>query len=431
MINHNKEVSRDDLIQEVLDFASSSSSDLEPTLSVSEINEAISMAVSEAFSEDIWVKGEIQRLNFHSSGHIYFTLVDAGKSSAPSTIPVTLLKWSASQIKGDLREILAEDREVRLKVRPDFYAPYGKMSLQVSDIDTSFTLGNIALARRVLLEKLEKEGVLRDNALLPLPQLPINLVLITSVESAAYHDVIDQLRLSEIGFNIKVINALMQGHGSVVSVVSALKHSKKYSPDVILLCRGGGAKSDLACFDTEEVARAIIAMDVPVLTGLGHQIDVSVADLVAHISLKTPTACAQFLIEHVREATEVIDSLAEEIKDKTFNVLQTKETRIANISQRIAETSYLLDQCEIRLEGYKISIKSSVKTALARAHEQQTFFKAILKSSDPARILERGFSLTTDTKGKIVRSVKDVSDGDILSTRVVDGEIKSTVNKGK
>lgn len=429
MADHNKDVSREDLIQEVLDFASMSSSDLEPTLSVKEVNEAISMAVSEAFPGDIWVKGEVQRLRFHSSGHIYFDLVESGARSAPSTIPVTLLKWNAGQIKGNLKEILAEDREVRLKARPDFYAPYGKMSLQVSDVDTSFTLGNIALARRMLLEKLEKEGVLRENALLSLPELPIDIVLITSAESAAYHDVIDQLRLSEIGFSIKVINALMQGHGSASSVVKALKKANRLQPDVVLLCRGGGSKSDLATFDTEEVARAIISMKVPVLTGLGHQIDVSVADLVANMSLKTPTACAQFLIEHVREAVESVELLAESIKDKTYDLLLTKETRVANISQRIAEVSYILEQCEMRLDNYMSTIISSAKTALVMAEEKQALFTAVVKSSDPLRILERGFSLTTDSSGKIVRSIDNVKEGDELLTRVSDGEIKSKVSK--
>lgn len=427
MVNQEKSADRDDLINEVLNFANSFETSLEPTLSVSEINETISMAIAESFPQDIWVKGEVQRLNFHTSGHIYFNLVDSSAGSAPSTIPVTLLKWSANKIKGDLRELLAEDREVRLKVRPDFYAPYGKMSLHVSDVDTTFTLGNLALARRELLEKLDKEGILRANAEHEIPDHPLDVVLVTSVESAAYHDVIDQLKGSGIGFRVRVINALMQGGDSVRSVVSALKRGQKLKPDVILLCRGGGAKSDLATFDNEAVARCIASANVPVLTGLGHQIDVSVADIVAHMSLKTPTACAQFLIEHVLESNEVVENLGQTIFDRTSQVLSTSEARIANLAQRIGDVAYVLERCETKLSSQLSSIRVSCRNTLMLANEKQNSFKAVVAAGDPARILERGFSLTTNAQGKIIRSIKDINNSDEISTRVADGEFISTV----
>ena len=146
----------------------------EATFSVREINEAISLSISSSFPQDIWVKGEVQRLRFHASGHIYFDLIDSSsKSKSPSTIPVTLLKWNATKIKADLREILVEDREVRILAKPDFYAPYGKMSLAASNVDSAYTLGQIAIARRELIEKLRVEGILKNNSEIVLENLEI------------------------------------------------------------------------------------------------------------------------------------------------------------------------------------------------------------------------------------------------------------------
>lgn len=421
---------------EILEFEGGFEGDLnaqiEPTLTVREINDAISDAITSSFPRDIWVKGEVQRLRFHASGHIYFDLVDAGaRGSSACTIPVTLLKWNAGKIKGDLREILVEDREIRIKARPDFYAPYGKMSLAASDIDTAYVLGQIALARRELLVKLNAEGILRDNAQIEISDLISSIALVTSIDSAAYHDVVDQLKVSGFGFKVIAINALMQGSDSPKSVISALKYANSLNVDVVLLCRGGGAKSDLATFDSEIVARQIIAMDKPIVTGLGHQIDVSVADMVAHSSFKTPTACAQFVIERTDEAIEAAKAVGEQIEEATANILLTAETRLANISKRLSDVSYVLERSSLSLESYSKSISNSAMRAFENAKQNLVSLSALLKAQDPMRVLERGYSLTINSDGKIVRSIQDVNNGDLISTRLVDGEIESKVQKEK
>ncbi len=399
---------------------------IEATFSVREINDAISEAVAVSFPADVWIRGDVQRLRFHSSGHIYFDLVDSGsKGSSPCTIPVTLLKWNAGKIKGDLREILVEDREIRIRARPDFYAPYGKMSLAASDIDTAYTLGQIALQRRELLAKLTAEGILRSNAAVDLPELCCNIALVTSVDSAAYHDVVDQLRNSGYGFRIKAINALMQGRESVSSVVTGLKTADTLGFDVVLLCRGGGAKSDLATFDSEIVARTIALMDTAVITGLGHQIDVSVADIVAHSTLKTPTACAQFMIERTTEAIEAVVELGHRIDANVSDLLVMKETRLANISQRLSEVSFVLDRSSEVLSSMKLSLGMSAKRAFENTRENLASLSALISAHDPQRVLERGFSLTIDESGVAVRSVAQVKKGMKLQTRVADGMITS------
>lgn len=402
------------------------------TFSVKEVNEAISDAISSSFPNDIWVKGEVQKIRFHSSGHIYFDLVDSSsKGSSPSVIPCTLLKWASGKIKADLHEILADDREVRLKAKPDFYAPYGKMSLQVSDVDTQFSLGQIAIARRELLLKLHKEGVLKANSELELNELPINLILITALGSAAYGDVIDQLEQSTIGFNIKVINALMQGGEAPESVAQALAKANMLDGDVVLLCRGGGSKADLSTFDTEIVARAIIASKHVVITGLGHQIDVSVADETAYVHMKTPTACAQFLIERVRSAIDEMLELKTAIDNKSMDRIVTSETRIANISQKLGEINYILEKHKDNVDAIALSIKEKVINLFDRNTQNLISLKKLIHAHDPMRVVERGFSLTFGEDGKIISTVKNIKTDTKITTKLADGELISIVKEKK
>ena len=414
------------------EYMSDTPSSAERTLSVKEVNEAISFAIASSFPRDIWVKGEVQKLRFHNSGHIYFDLADSSsKGSSPSVIPCTLLKWSAQKIKADLREILAEDREVRIKVKPDFYAPFGKMSLQVSDVDTQFSLGQIAIARRELLMKLHKEGILKANSNLELNELTLNLILITSVGSAAHADVLDQLEQSAIGFKVKVINALMQGAEAPDSVARALSTANKLEGDVILLCRGGGSKSDLATFDSEKVARAITSATKPVLTGLGHQIDVSVADETAYTHMKTPTACAQFLIERVRSAIEEMLELKEAIDSSTLDRILTHETRLANISSKLGEVNYLLDKNSDRLDSISLMLKNKITNVFDRNTQNLSALKKLIHAHDPMRVVERGFSLTFNEDGKIISSIEEIKTDSKITTRLSDGELISVVKEKK
>lgn len=398
----------------------------EPTLSVRDVNELISQTVDDAFPEDMWIRGDVQRLRFHSSGHIYFDLVDSDSSSSCS-IPVTLLKWNAVRIKENLREILVEDREVRIRARPDFYAPFGRMSLAASGIDAAYTMGQIAIARREIIDKLTKEGILRSNAEREIPEICMTIALVTAVDSAAYHDVIDQLKGSGFGFRITAINALMQGGESVTSVNKALRYADSLGADVVLLCRGGGAKSDLATFDSESVARTIATMSTAVITGLGHQIDVSVSDIVAHSTGKTPTACAQFIIERVGSAVDALTDRGRQIEYLVTDRINKAEMRLANIAQRAGDVTYILDRSDELLRSYEHDVAASSKRAITYAVEKTNSLAALISAHDPMRVLERGYSLTKTRDGKIVRNVHHLNIDDDLVTQFSDGEVTSRI----
>ncbi|HQZ14366.1 MAG TPA: exodeoxyribonuclease VII large subunit [Acidimicrobiia bacterium] len=405
----------------------------EATFSVREINEAISLSISSSFPQDIWVKGEVQRLRFHASGHIYFDLIDSSsKSKSPSTIPVTLLKWNATKIKADLREILVEDREVRILAKPDFYAPYGKMSLAASNVDSAYTLGQIAIARRELIEKLRVEGILKNNSEIVLENLVTDIALVTSIDSAAYHDVVDQLKKSELGFKVIAINALMQGSDSVVSVARALKYADNLDVDAILLCRGGGAKSDLATFDNEKIARTITSLNKPLLTGLGHQIDVSVSDMVSNRALKTPTACAQFLIERTQEALDLSVELTEKVNESALEAIETADLRLANVTSRLGSVDLLLERAQSVLTAHKKSLIMSARRLVETSESRIVSISGLVNALDPMRVIERGFSVLYSSDGSVVRNTGDVKTGDLVRIKVADGQIDSQViGKGK
>ena len=195
---------------------------------------------------------------------------------------------------------MADGTEVRIRARVTWYDRGGRLQLQMSDIDPAFTLGRLAADRDRLLRTLEGEGLLTRQALLPRPVLPLRLGLVTSRGSAAEHDVLDELRRSGIGFSVITADVRVQGAHAPRSVAWGLRAVAARGVDAVLLVRGGGATTDLAAFDGETIARAVATLDVPVLTGIGHEIDRSVADEVAHATYKTPTACAQAVVADVR-----------------------------------------------------------------------------------------------------------------------------------
>ena len=195
---------------------------------------------------------------------------------------------------------MADGTEVRIRGRVTWYDRGGRLQLQMSDIDPAFTLGRLAADRDRLLRTLDGEGLLARQAALPRPLLPLRLGLVTSHGSAAEHDVLDELRRSGIGFSVVTADVRVQGAHAPRSVAWGLRAVAARGVDVVLLVRGGGATTDLAAFDGEVIARAVATLDVPVLTGIGHEIDRSVADEVAHATYKTPTACAQAVVADVR-----------------------------------------------------------------------------------------------------------------------------------
>src|SRR3954454_5334368 len=283
----------------------------EPTYSVAELSAGIGAALSRAFPDEVWVLGEIANLSRPGSGHVYFDLVGDG-----CRLRVTLWESDKRVVNAVLKRAggavrMSDGTEVRIRARVQWWAEGGQASLRMLSIDTAYTLGRLAEERELLLQRLRAAGLLARQATLTLSAVPLRVGLVTSEGSAAAVDFLHTLEASGHAWQVALADARVQGLEAELSVVAALDALVEIVPsiDVICIVRGGGARTDLASFDSEAIALAIAHCPIPVLTGIGHEVDTTIADLVAHTRHKTPTACAAALVGAVVAWCERLDAV--------------------------------------------------------------------------------------------------------------------------
>ncbi|MGQ0615599.1 MAG: exodeoxyribonuclease VII large subunit [Acidimicrobiia bacterium] len=403
----------------------------EPTWSVVELSQAVGLAVGRAFPDEVWVSGEIANLQRPASGHVYFDLVGEG-----ARLRVTL--WAADRrvVNGILRRAggavrMADGTEVRLRSRVTWWPDGGQLSLRMLGIDTAYTLGQLEAERQRLLQVLEAEGLLARQRALALAAVPLRVGLVTSDGSAAASDFLHTLEASGHGWQVVVADTRVQGPAAEPSVLAALEAMAAVVPalDVVCLVRGGGARTDLAAFDREAVARAISLCPVPVLTGIGHEIDTTVADLVAHQRLKTPSACAAFLVERVAAFGELLDRRSDGVTAAAAAVLEQAGARLQRASARAgAAARHHLRAEEYRLGASAQRLAHRPHQLLDRAQRTLDTVDARARALDPSRLLARGWSITRDRAGRLVREPGAVPPGSTLVTTVAGGELRSTVD---
>ena len=311
------------------------------TLSVAELVEGVRAAVAARFAGPVWVHGEISGIKRGRNGHVWFDLVDRDPTgTVTASIPVVL--WSSVRIavNAQLKRAgsIRMDDGVRIRIIGplDVWAPAGRLQLQMQGIDPTYTLGLLASERERVLRALEADGLLGRNKALTLPLVPRRIGLVTATDSAAEADFLQTLAESPLAWEVVVVDARVQGAGSERSVAAALLAAAAARVDVIALVRGGGARTDLATFDHELVARTITSLEVPVLTGIGHEIDTSVADAVAHGAHKTPTACAAALVELALGAATRVELAWRAIAAAAVRRTATESARLADHGTRAA-----------------------------------------------------------------------------------------------
>lgn len=380
------------------------------TLSVSQLAELINRVLRDGVGGGVWVRGEVQGWNGRGN-HAYFRLVEDGPNGKAS-IDVA---WFAGH-RTRLRPVLANaglDFADGLKVRifgtVDFYAPSGRISLKMSDVDPRYTLGELALERDALVRRLREQGLYDANRRRLLPVVPWRVGVITSVGSAAWHDFTAEIERSNLGFRLLAVDVRVQGDGSADMVAGALDQlGGRDDLDVLVVIRGGGSKTDLAAFDTETVARAITRCPLPVFTGIGHEIDVSVADEVAHTSFKTPTAVAGGLVERVM---------------MWVNATETAWTGIAHRAERA------LQQAEARLLARAEELRRRPLRALDAAERHVGSLEFHVRALDPVRVMARGWSITRGPDGAVLRDASALNPGDVVRTTVASGSFTSRVEE--
>jgi exodeoxyribonuclease VII large subunit len=458
----------------------------EPTAySVSAFNEAVGRYLEGLFPRKFRIQGFVSGFNrsWSRGAHVYFDLVErdpADESRSLSTASMVIWRGRRGRLQRDLEALAGpggelDDMQVTFEVSVNFYVPRGRLSLIVEGIDLEASLGAQKLDRERILKMLAAEDLIEANSRLPLSDLPLRLALVTSLESAAYHDFVKELENSGLAFHLSCIDARVQGSEQEAAMTAAFATLRRRAAefDAVVLIRGGGSRSDLAGFDAEALAREIALCPLPVLTGIGHEIDRSIADEVAHHAFKTPTAVAQWLTRRVEEWLDRLDERAAEIRrsgerrllmerrrlDRSGHALRGAAlARIGKQRERLsaprtglpmlARQILRLYRMELEQRGRGLS-PTRLLARLARDGErlerrvrrlgdasQNTMNtrrrllerrEGELRLLDPQLVLRRGFSLTRDAQGRLLRSSVDLKPGERIVTTLAEGQIESEV----
>ncbi|MGN6696427.1 MAG: exodeoxyribonuclease VII large subunit, partial [Aquihabitans sp.] len=428
------------------------------TWTVPELSVHVGRLLVGAFPDDVWVEGQIRNLNRSNNGHVYFNLAEpcpAGQQ--PNTqLSVTLLAPERTLVNAQIKRagggVRMEDGiEVRIQGRIRWYGPRGTLQLRMHGIDPDYTLGRLQADKERTLALLATEGLIDRNGRLPVPRVPLRIGLVTSMGTAAHADVLAELTTSDIGFVVRTVDARTQGADSAAAITRALTILGQDGVDLILLVRGGGARTDLAPFDTELMARAIATSPVPVFTGIGHEIDRSIADEVAHTAHKTPTAAAAAVVDRVRRFQAEVDDQAAAIQRAVHRSLRVASGRLDDRTSRVARSggraldrrassldragtradrgaARSLAAASARLERPTRALAERSARAFALAERDVEGIAARVRAHDPQLVLARGWSITTTADGTLVRTPADAPPGTTLVTRVAEGHVTSTVS---
>ena len=379
-----------------------------PSFSVGQFTEVLNHVLKASFDEGVWVEGEIQGLR-KPNPHAYFTLIE-NVDGIKAQLNINLFAGPLRNVQAKLRQQgieLKDGLKVRLFGRVEYYGPFGKLNLIATDVDTQFSAGDVAAKREELLRQLMEKGVDKINKRIPVPLVPLRLGIISSSQAAGWADAQQHLTESGIGFAITFCDVRVQGDAAVSQIVAALNSlSRRDDIDLVMLMRGGGSKGDLAAFDDEQIAIAISKCSHPVFTGIGHEIDTSIADIVAHTANKTPTACAQSVIAIVGSFLSELSYSAGSLRSLTQTAVERARSRIAVSVERL---------------------RTRPRTALERQSQKLMMHAASVRLLDPVTTMARGWSITRDSSGNVVRSISDIKKGDTVVTALADGSITSTV----
>ncbi len=383
-------------------------------LTLSTLNSQVRAAIEEQLPMRYWVTGELSEVRTAANGHCYIELVERNEATGELMAKARGTIWS--RVYSLLRPYfleqtgsnLSEGMKVLLQVKINFHEVYG-YSLDVCDIEPAYTLGEMARRRMLIIKRLTDEGVIDLNKELPFPLLPKRIAVISSATAAGYGDFCDQLNNNPYGFHFgtALFAAPMQGNKVEEGIIAALNAiaSDIIPWDVVVIIRGGGATSDLSCFDTYDLANNCAQFPIPIITGIGHRRDETLLDTVAHISAKTPTAVAEVLIHSMLMQAERVASLQQAISEAATRRLTDERHRLQGLLHRLPNAATLL----LQQQRHRIDI-----------------YEERLKAYSPDNILAQGYTLTL-SGGRIIKSAAELYEGDTIVTRFADGETISEI----
>ena len=402
--------------------------------SLFDLQEFIRRVLALNFQQAIWITAEIGQSS-RSKGHYYLELLQKGSgedllAQASAVLWANEYRRLRSALGADLDAVLQAGMQVKMQVRVDFHERYG-LKLLVTDLDPAFTFGEVERLRRQTIATLQAQGLLEQNSSLPLPAVLQRVAVISSETAAGLQDFLQQLLGNKFGyyFDCQLFEASVQGVHAAAEIQHALLRVAAEAAfyDCVVIVRGGGARLDLAAFDNLDLCQALARMPLPVLSGIGHDVDETVLDLVAHTALKTPTAVAEFLIQHnlffernlLQLANQLCTVAASQIRYGTLE-LRRQEMDLEMLSrQRISRAAQHVENWEAALPEFAAGVIRAQRNSLDHA-------EALCLALSPERVLQRGYSLTT-YRGKVLTKAADVEPGDVLETRLAEGLLRSEV----
>ena len=403
-------------------------------LSLYELNCAISEAIEANFNDTYWVAAELSEARVAGNGHCYVEFVEKDESGSNIIARARGNIWrnAYQNIALRFRMTTGADLQAGMKVlclvTVNFHPLYG-YSLNITDVDPTYTLGDIAKRRQEILEQLEHEGVLEGNLNLQLPRPLRRIAVISSSKAAGFGDFQDQLAQSGYPFECTLFPAIMQGEQVEESIIRALQavcaDAQKW--DCIVIIRGGGAAADLYGFESLNLARAVASCPLPVLTGIGHERDETVIDFVANTRLKTPTAVAAFLIEQRRNEVDFVAELEARLYTSAQRFLSREEQNLMLLAQHLRLLAHqVTSQEQERLAQLRTALSLLAKQALRTELHQLNLLEKSVQLADPQRILSLGYSVTR-LNGKVVTNAEALHAGDLLETTFAQGTVASRV----
>jgi exodeoxyribonuclease VII large subunit len=407
-------------------------------ISLSELQGMIRDKIYEALPDAFWVVAEIAEMKIHSAGHCYLELTGSDTPGGRVTVKARATIWASkfrslnTFFTASTGIPIRQGISILFKATVEYHELYG-LSLNISDIDPAYTAGDMALRREAIIRRLTTEGVISMNGELSLAPYPRHIAVVSSSKAAGYQDFINHLVNNPYGYVFvpELFEAVLQGETTENSVTEAMNmiSEKAERFDVVVIIRGGGSITDLSWFDSYDIAFHVTQFPLPVLTGIGHEKDQSVTDMVAWKALKTPTAVAGFLIERTLDCENRIIEMAGTLASAATDILSAAGEHLSQLRNRTAATAGLIVRVNRdRIDYHSETLRRSAARMLRNAGEVTDGLENALRHLDPAGVMKRGFTLTS-RNGKIVHSPAELNPGDTIMTHFEEGKASSTVNE--
>lgn len=402
--------------------------------SLLEFNQLIKSILDKNLEKSYWIIAEIGELNVNQKGHCYLDLIEKQDNYIVAKNRATIWSYTFSKLNNWFADRtgtpLKSGMNVLVNASVQYHEVYG-FSLNIKDVDPNFTIGERERKKQETIKKLEAEGIIDMNKSVVLPLVPQRIAVISSETAAGYGDFVNQLETNPYSYSVAftLFKSTMQGDQAVETILQSLHriYDQEDDFDLVAIIRGGGAQTDLDCFDDYELCSHLAQFPLPIITGIGHERDNTITDMVANTRMKTPTAVAEFIISGLLDYDAKVNSLYERVFLKATEIIREQEDRLNNISHGISMLGQQkIHQSELKLNNIENSIKTLPKHIIERHSNKLNVFEKTILASNPKKILERGFTITK-INGKFAANSKEPNSGDIVETTTKDTTFESIV----